>query len=488
MTNKSDICGVSLCSKLVENGIQCDRCGRWYHERCSLMTKQCYLLHQKHKELKWVCNHCVALAEECSRILMGAIAVKPTDGKSFINEIDMKSSRGQMAAAEGQMLPQETETKSIRGRSKKSKKRTENRETNMEKKNPQTGVLVQTKVDNGLQARVELLEKQIREIQQSTQVLLSRTKNVLLHNLAEPLIRDAKARREADKKRVQDIFRLAGMPPTTPIIKYHRVGMWKEAQITKPRPLLVVFPSTHARDMLLARAYMVQVNTCGNVIVTPDEGIHKQLHVPEIASQETKTKGTLQVKLNQVPSTHRVTPLKADLKKKSMPQLKGVGGSPISKSTPQKKNKTEQLEKGKKGGIKESSSKTVAPKVETKITTEAEQLESLGGRKCPDMQPDGKTEKTVSPDQGLGQKSWADVVRTEPKLRLTPHRVSTLKGSNSVSLNTSETFVQAYSNVEMTRGGCPGQRMTRQSKQMNQMKKTECTLGYYARGSTCSRK
>ena len=80
MAQISDICGVSLCSKMVDSGIQCNRCGRWYHEKCAQMSKQCYLLHQKHKELKWVCNHCVALAEECSRILARAMTVaRPTE-------------------------------------------------------------------------------------------------------------------------------------------------------------------------------------------------------------------------------------------------------------------------------------------------------------------------------------------------------------------------------------------------------------------------
>ena len=358
------------------------------------MSKQCYLLHRKHIELKWVCMHCVALAEECSRILKGAIAVdKSTGRKSSVIESDIESTLGQMASEDVKSLPQEKEA--VRSRSNKS---TKNKNKKKEKKNkPQTGVGVQTQVENGLQKRVELLEKQIRELQQSTQVLLSRTKNVLLHNLAEPTIREAKARREADRKRVQDIFRLAGMPPTTPIIRYHRVGIWKEAQSVKPRPLLVVFPNTHARDMLLARAYMIQVNTCGSVGVTPDEGIQKKVHVPEIVRKETENRGSPQIKLTKIPSNNRVALPKADAKQKCMPLLRGVGGSPIGKSTPQQ-------EKRKPGGPKIGNSKVVPPKVDLNMLTQAKQPESVRDSKYPSVQPVEKTEKTVSPVQVVGKR------------------------------------------------------------------------------------
>ena len=205
MDHQSDICGVTLCSKLVEDGIQCDRCGRWYHETCSQMLKQSYLLQKKHTELQWICVHCVALAEECSRILMrGVVSLKSTEERKPSEEYETKPPGDQGA----------------KNRKNKSKEGKSSKGTEFSK--PQTGVPMQAPEVKQLQDRIGLLEKQVLELQQSTKVLLGRTKNILLHNLAEPLIRNAKARREADRRHVLDVLRLAGMPPTTAFTKYHR--------------------------------------------------------------------------------------------------------------------------------------------------------------------------------------------------------------------------------------------------------------------------
>ena len=273
---KSDICGVSLCSKFVEDGIQCDRCGRWYHELCSQLSKQCYILQKKHTELNWVCMHCLALAEECSRILMGAVTGVRTAAEP-------KAKVGQETRPSSSRLAPENANKVLEAKGKKSTKQ----------KTPQSGSSLEPQEANSLQARVDLLEKQIRELQQSTQIMLGRTKNILLHNLAEPLIRNAKARREADRRHVMDVFRLAGMSPMTPFTKFHRVGTWKGEHISQPRPILVVFSSTHTRDLLLSKAYMVHMNTRGCVKVTPDEGLQKNIPVPAVVRQGTGDRGIL---------------------------------------------------------------------------------------------------------------------------------------------------------------------------------------------------
>ncbi|VDP32460.1 unnamed protein product [Echinostoma caproni] len=87
--------------------------------------------------------------------------------------------------------------------------------TSTKGKKPLNGATVKPLASIEAIAHVQRLEKDLQELQRSTQALLGRTRNVLLHNFAEPLIRDTKARREADRGYVQDIFRLTCIPANT---------------------------------------------------------------------------------------------------------------------------------------------------------------------------------------------------------------------------------------------------------------------------------
>ena len=433
MDHQSDICGVTLCSKLVKDGIQCDRCGRWYHEKCSQMPKQSYLLQKKHTELQWICVHCVALAEVCSRILMrGTVSVKSTEERKPSEECETKPSGDQVVGS--------SKNKSNEGKKPKS--------TEISK--PKTGVPIRASEVEQLQDRIGLLEKQVLELQQSTKVLLSRTKSIMLHNLAEPLIRNVKARREADRRHVLDVLRLAGMPPTTVFTKYHRVGTWKGAHIAKPRPIMVVFPSTHSRDQLLSRAYMVQMNTNGYVRVTPDEGLQNSTAAPATSSQGGKSRGTLEVRLERISSVPREEPARLEEKnRKSVPPFNNVRGSPMSKSTPQK---NEPLAKSEVKKRSRRPKKTEADEVESKASAGksrgSKKPESEGSDHSV-LQGSEEVKPTTSSNKILATRSWNEVAAAAPVNRTLQQRA---RKNNQVSLNMSEAVGLTCSNIEMTRG------------------------------------
>ncbi|VDP92782.1 unnamed protein product [Echinostoma caproni] len=92
--------------------------------------------------------------------------------------------------------------------------------TSTKEKKPRKGTTVKPLELIEVTARIEQLEEDLRELQRSTQKLLSRTRNVLLHNFAEPMIHDTKARREVNRRHVQAVFRLAGVPANTPYINW----------------------------------------------------------------------------------------------------------------------------------------------------------------------------------------------------------------------------------------------------------------------------
>ncbi|VDP27090.1 unnamed protein product [Echinostoma caproni] len=155
------------------------------------MSKQCYALHLQHGKLKWICAHCEALIEECSCILKAALVGAVTTSSPLTSNI-----REPRPAAK-QVEAVKPDVKHTMKESNGKKKI-----TSTKRKKPLKGATVKPLASIEVTARVERLVKDLQELQRSTQALLGQTRNVLLHNFAEPLIRDTKARREADRRHV----------------------------------------------------------------------------------------------------------------------------------------------------------------------------------------------------------------------------------------------------------------------------------------------
>ncbi|VDP91627.1 unnamed protein product, partial [Echinostoma caproni] len=79
--------------------------------------------------------------------------------------------------------------------------------TSTKGKKPLKGATVKPLKSIEVTTRIEQLEIDLKELQRIAQALLGRTTNVLLHDYAESLIRDTEARREADRRHVQDGIR-----------------------------------------------------------------------------------------------------------------------------------------------------------------------------------------------------------------------------------------------------------------------------------------
>lgn len=140
-----------------------------------------------------------------------------------------------------------------------------------------SGPLIQGDSQGGLgrlERDIAALRQQLDELRKGGMLHNPMARNLLLLNIEEPFIREAKTRRELDRRRVEEILKMAGIPPGPVIKRSHRVGRWKppnkDRQVNTARPILVEFRDPRARDLLLARARSIWGSTGGKVHIVPD--------------------------------------------------------------------------------------------------------------------------------------------------------------------------------------------------------------------------
>ena len=204
---------MSVCRKEVYDGIQCDRCHRWYHRECSKLTKATYKLYRTHKSLKWICGHCVALAEEFSRVIQQTLRLEE---QSLGVKRQHATDRGKKEnIAEGSR----DEKKVKVGPKKQKGNKTKTANTHKGDK----GELTNQNIAE-LTNRIMILEMELYSLKRYTDSYLGRTRNLLIHNCEEPLIKETRIRKELDRRKVYDVLRIAGAPAGLVLRRIHRVG------------------------------------------------------------------------------------------------------------------------------------------------------------------------------------------------------------------------------------------------------------------------
>ncbi|MES9976367.1 MAG: hypothetical protein ABW094_19070, partial [Candidatus Thiodiazotropha sp.] len=407
----------------------CNRCKSWYHRTCGNISKRNYRLYQEHVTLAWVCSHCLALAEECSRLLATSTS-KPgiADASQKENSAVVQNHRAQDTSVPGQ-------GKANEGAKKRRPKK------------PKT--LNQSNKFPDLENRVANLEKQLKALILAHDVLQKRTRHVVLHNCEEPYVKDSRIRYKDDFRRVRDILRMVSLPPNAHLVKVHRIGRWQDRTDRRPRPLRVVFADCRTRDALLAKAGEVEKRSQGKLLLTPDNATapshapnrmatqppaqlkEGKLLVTPVRRSEIK-KGTVKQKVKvdtwQVPAKKKHPIKKGVSKPAAKSKNKAAYSTPIGESTPKGGSRATHINKVATGSL---ATKGQPPTVEKRNKTSSVTVAkpTLSPRDTPRSKPTNKAAKVSSATEGetsiveTGKKTWAMVVaQPTSSQRVTPRR------------------------------------------------------------------
>ncbi|CAH8669817.1 unnamed protein product [Dicrocoelium dendriticum] len=246
----NDKCGEHSCGTAVTEGIQCDRCLLWYHSTCSRLDRSSIDLYTQHPQLKWICFHCVCLADTCARLLRERLDAPPQ-----LPDVQR--------VADAKYLQRLSTAEKV--------------------------ISDQALLIDALRVKIDELRDSLNSYAQSAEIAMGRQRNVLIYNREEPVIHEAKARRDLDRRRIHDILRIAGIPLNVGIKRVHRVGSWRETgplrQQGFARPILVEFRNPAYRHQLLNRAGLIESQYNGRYQVAPNT-LSSQTKVPRVCQSE----------------------------------------------------------------------------------------------------------------------------------------------------------------------------------------------------------
>lgn len=317
---KSFPCGT--CQTEVSDGIKCDVCHAWTHQRCSRLNKKIFELYCRENKLIWVCYKCRSLAKTALRNIAynppGTNSQMPerrvtcvisTDTQANLSTADEnhrskmhhklteksnvvhapKSNKPKIhmhREEQQQMSMMATTSKDLSYRDalmskpntdknisqnlntelnvimpKKKLKIRKNRNEIVEITNLKSAVDSCTK---GL----ESLTKELNQLRLRYDTELGRNRNILVHGYEEHSSTIPHVRKKAHEALVKTILRNADLLPNTRWRRVHRVGRWTRG--CSPRPLLVEFSSQKDRDILLSRLSRVYERLRLPLRITPD--------------------------------------------------------------------------------------------------------------------------------------------------------------------------------------------------------------------------
>ena len=249
-------CGVEKCSSSVEDGICCDMCDRWYHQKCGKLSKKNFALLREIKTLKWVCPQCLQEGRtRLEKIRLSNIG-SPKEEDSSCDNVTVICARNEVKTSVTSAYP-----------------------THEEYSNPAIDELwvtvgKQGKIIRELQKGASEMAQAITRLQTHSDIALGRHRNVVIKGLSEPFCQVARQRESAIRHRLMTMLRTAGIPAHINIKRILRLGKWRPP-ITggspKPgRPVLVEFANPRYRDMFLAAAGKILETTKGIIRIEPD--------------------------------------------------------------------------------------------------------------------------------------------------------------------------------------------------------------------------
>lgn len=298
-----DKCGNTKCGKpVVKTGIECDSCKKWFHRICSKLDKSAFDLYNDKDFLLWYCTSCRSLLDK---------AIKALEKEKETATIAVQTDGSQKSEAD-EGVPEDVsinlrEKKTNRTATKYSDKNTLNngKEDNLPK--DILNVVLQRleeqqNVLNQLVRDKHGMKREMGTLKKCSEIATGRYRNVVVHGIPEPRIKESAQRRRAVTYHVRNWVRLAGFTEQVTLKRVIRLGKWREEQkeeLRKPRPTLVEFANPRQRDRFLAAAGEIRKLSNGRVVVEPD-GVWKEpvsnkaesgelvISIPKILDQQEK--------------------------------------------------------------------------------------------------------------------------------------------------------------------------------------------------------
>lgn len=302
-------CGLTACGKgAVKEGIKCDACSFWYHNRCSGLGIRAISLYTEHSFLKWICSKCI------QRIKNAQIIPKCEEIGVQVEEVDMRlssdttqegsvplallspvdgeagegfQSRGKEDTSScpkdtavwrtvdrrrkvevGKSVTQRKAKTGIDSTKRYAKKNNHTHEGLSDLEEVKIMLKEQQSILSTLQKEGVALSLELRTLKTQSDIALGRNRNVVIRGIPEPYMRESRQRDRAMRYHVNNLLRTANVPLPVTIKRVLRLGRWAKDQ--PPRPVVAEFANPRTRDRFLAAAGQLNRETEGRVTVEPD--------------------------------------------------------------------------------------------------------------------------------------------------------------------------------------------------------------------------
>ena len=192
-------CLKQSCKQLVSRGLQCAGCRRWAHPKCTPLKAELNALYKQHPELQWVCEKCIGIAQGMH--LHQTEATLPMfESRSEPKQRSVKKTFAEAATTRFTSTPAQKSHSPVRLDPRR-------RMHISNKKSPLQ--------PNTITNELKMIQDRLDKIEYgSLKNGINRT--VLVLNKEEPLVQEAKIRRDMDRRRVVDILRMANLPILPP--------------------------------------------------------------------------------------------------------------------------------------------------------------------------------------------------------------------------------------------------------------------------------
>lgn len=247
------------CGMYVDIGIECFRCGFWFHSHCECLSDDVFSKYSdpKFNDWTWFCRKCSGEMF----VKIGELEAKVKDYDNILKRLDTIESRLKSDSVDKKLneLHESIERMEHQHVNDIACIKTELVSFSTDHEEIKAAAEVHASV---LQKCIDTHPKTdpiIREVLRETDDRIRRSRNILLLNAPEPVETSSASRRKADRDLAEAVIRKVSPDGDIKICHTHRIGLWNSTKSTaKQRPLLVVLKNSTQRDAVLQKSFLIK--------------------------------------------------------------------------------------------------------------------------------------------------------------------------------------------------------------------------------------